>query len=353
MNRRVTLKDVAREAGTSVAAVSATLNGKNTGSTRIGEPTRQRIIDAAAALGYVPNPIARSLSTGRTGVLGLVFPYVDAFIDRNPFCSMVMNGVFTEAIADSYNLMLYTVRDGAWTTGHKIDPRVDGLVMALPAADDPMLLQCAESHLPCVAVVSPQRSDTVMTVNADDLAGGRLATKHLASLGHRRIMMLHGGDGVSTNAPRLAGYRSALSEAGLPYDEALVVKAGFDWKPAFNAMNEVLDRPRASWPTAIFAVNDLCAAGAIKAIEGRGLKVPEDFAIVGFDDTWFATTVQPALTSVRMPIKEMGALAVRMLASEVAGTPPETRNEVFSVSLTIRSSCGSTPQKTPHDLTYF
>ena len=97
---RITLKDVAHEAGTSQAAVSATLNGKSSGNMRISEPTRQRIIEAAAKLGYVPNPIARSLSTGRTGVLGLVFPYVDAFVDRNPFCSMVMNGPASLASAD-------------------------------------------------------------------------------------------------------------------------------------------------------------------------------------------------------------------------------------------------------------
>jgi LacI family transcriptional regulator len=341
---RVTLKDVAKAAGTSVATASATLNVKVTGNMRISGPTRERIIETAARLGYVPNPIAQSLTTGRTGVLGLVFPYVDAFIDRNPFCTMVMNGVFTEAIADSYNMMLYTVRDGFWAGSQRIDPRVDGLILALPATDDSLLKCCLDTKFPCVAIVTGEQPDPIMTVNADDFEGGLLATRHLLSLGHQRIMILHGGDTVSTNQPRLRGYKQALREAGLAPSDDLIVEAGFDWRPGFEAMNAVLDRPRAEWPTAIFTINDLCAAGAIKAIQARGLTVPQDFAIVGFDDTWFATTVQPMLTSVRMPIKEMGALAARMLAEEVAGRPPTERHAVLPVSLTIRNSCGSTSQ---------
>ena len=352
MKGRVTLKDVAREVGTSVAAVSVTLSGKFNGSMRVSEATRKRIIDAAAALGYVPNPIAQSLSTGRSGVLGLVFPYVDAFIDRNPFCSMVMNGVFAEAIEDSYNMMLYTVKDAAGSPGHTIDPRMDGLVMAVPPEDDPMLAECAERQFPCVAVVSPQRKDSVMTVNADDFNGGLLATKHLLSLGHRKVMMLHGGSGVSTNTPRMEGYYAALAEAGLEAPDDMIVQAGFDWKPAFEAMNKVLDRPKSLWPTAIFAVNDLCAAGAMKAIKSRGLRIPEDIAIVGFDDTWFATSIHPHLTTVRMPIQEMGAKAVRMLAAEVAGRPPQERNVVLDVSLTVRSSCGASLMATTEPSLY-
>jgi LacI family transcriptional regulator len=341
---RITLKDVAREAETSVAAASATLSGKPSGNMRISEATRRRVIEVAARLGYVPNPIARSLTTGRTGVLGLVFPYVDAFVDRNPFCSMLMNGVFTEAIQDSYNMMLYTVRDGFWAGKHKIDPRVDGLVLALPASDEPLLLRCRESNFPCVAIVCAPQPDPIMTVNADDYQGGILATKHLLELGHKRIMMLHGGDLVSTNLPRLEGYRRAMQESGVQVTPDLIVRAGFDWRPGFEAMTAVLERPQAEWPTAIFAVNDLCAAGAIRAIKAKGLSIPEDFAIVGFDDTWFSTTTQPMLTSVRMPIKEMGALATRMLASEVNGKPIEERHPVLPVSLTIRNSCGASTQ---------
>ncbi len=348
---RVTLKDVAREAGTSAAACSATLNGNKSGNMRISQPTRERIFAAAAKLGYVPHPIAQCLSTGRTGVLGLVFPYVDAFVDRNPFCTMLMNGVFTEAIADSYNMMLYTVRDGFWSGNHQVDPRVDGLILALPGRDEPIIQACLESHFPCVAVVCSPQPDPLMTINADDFQGGFLATQHLLGLGHERILMLHGGEKVCTNQPRIRGYQAALREAGIEPREDLLVEAGFDWKPGFEAMCAVLDRPSRFWPTAIFAVNDLCAAGAIRAIKSRGLSVPDDFAIVGFDDTWFATTTQPSLTSVRMPIKEMGSMAARMLAAEVKGYSPSDRHPILNVSLTIRGSCGSGAQIPVPDFT--
>jgi len=338
---RITLKDVAREAGASVAAVSATLNGKRVSNMRIGEATRERIIETAARLGYVPNPVAQSLSTGRTGVLGLVFPYVDAFIDRNPFCTMLMNGILAEVIADQYNLMLYTGRDAQWAGRGRVDPRVDGLIVALPTPNDPLLVRCGESDFPCVCVVTVPQPEPIMTVNADDYRGGYLATQHLVALGHKRIMILHGGDAVSTNQPRLRGYRDVLSDASIPIIDSMIVEAGFDWKPAAEAMSVVLDRPKSEWPTAIFAINDLCALGAMQTIKDRGLRVPDDIAIVGFDDTWLSTTTDPTLTTVRMPIREMGALAARMLANQIEGKPDPNRNPILEVTLTIRQSCGS------------
>jgi len=218
---------------------------------------------------------------------------------------------------------------------------VDGMILALPAANEPLIERCAASKFPCVAIVTQPCPDPIMTVNADDFRGGYLATRHLIELGHTKIMILHGGDTVCTNAPRMAGYRAALEEAGLRAEDSMVVEAGFDWRPAVEAMEEVLQRPRSQWPTAIFAINDLCASGAIRAIKAEGLRVPEDFAIVGFDDTWLSTTIQPPLTTVRMPIKEMGQLAARMLADDIEGKPPTVRHPVFEVTLTVRQSCGS------------
>jgi LacI family transcriptional regulator len=254
---------------------------------------------------------------------------------------MLMNGILAEVIADRYNLMLYTVPDGQWDGRKQIDPRVDGMILVLPAPDEPLIERCASAKFPCVAIVTDPCPDPVMTVNADDFRGGYLATKHLIDLGHSQIMILHGGDTVCTNAPRMQGYLAALAECGLHPTDDMVVEAGFDWRPAVDAMEAVLKRPRSQWPTAIFAINDLCASGAIRAIKAAGLRVPEDFAIVGFDDTWLSTTIQPPLTTVRMPIKEMGHLAARMLADEIEGNRPSARHPVFEVTLTVRQSCGS------------
>lgn len=346
-----TVKDVAKAAGTSTAAVSAALSGNSKGTVRVSEATRNRIVEVAASLGYAPNPIARSLSTGRTGVIGLTFPYVDAFVDSNPFCSQVMNGVFSEAIKDDFNMMLYTGESNAWNKGQKIDPRVDGLILVLPANDDPLMKLCLEQNFPFVAVVAKPQGGQMITVNADDEEGGFLGTDHLVKLGHKRIAILLGGDEVPTNQGRFRGYLSAMEQASLAVENNMIVQAGFDWKPAYAAMKKVLERPRSEWPTAIFAINDLCASGAMRAIHEKGLSIPDDIAVVGFDDTWFAAAARPALTSVRMPIREMGALAVQLLIAEINGKQAPDRSSVLPVSLTVRASCGAqTDTSMPHDV---
>lgn len=342
MRKSVTLKDVASLAGTSTAAVSATISGNSSGSVRISQETQQRIKEAAKTLGYAPNPVARSLSTGKSGVIGLVFPYVNAFVDRNPFCSMIMNGVFTEAIIDRFNVMLYTMEQAIGSSS-QIDPRVDGIVQVLPVPNDTLLKACLDSGFPCVAVVFPNLGGKIMTVNADDYKGGYIATKHLIDLGHRRIAMLTGTEEISTSSPRFHGYRDALADAGITIDEALIVQSGFNMEPGYQSMLQLLALPSQSQPTAVFAVNDLCAVGAMQAMKANGISIPHDMAIVGFDDSWLTTTVQPALTSVRMPIKEMGALAVKMLTAKINATPIENQNVVLDVSLTVRASCGASP----------
>lgn len=337
----ITVKDVALAAGTSTAAVSAALNGNTKGTVRVSQATKDRITEVARSLGYAPNPIAQSLSTGRSGVIGLTFPYADAFVDSNPFCSQVMNGVFTEAIKDQFNMMLYTGNGDTWSRGDRIDPRVDGLILVLPSVDDPLMARCLEQKFPFVAVVAERQGENMITVNADDFAGGQLGTSHLISLGHRKIAILLGTDDVPTNRPRFQGYLDAMAEHGLEVTPDLVVHAGFDWEPAYRAMKSILAGQKSSWPTAVFAINDLCAAGAMRAIKEAGASVPGDIAIVGFDDTWFAAATRPSLTSVRMPIREMGALAVQLLISEISGTAVEDRGPVLPVSLTVRATCGA------------
>ncbi len=337
-----TIKEVAQLAGTSGAAVSATLNGTRSKSIRVSARTRERIYAAAAQLGYLPNPVARSLATGRSRVLGLMLPYVEAFTDHNPFCAQVTNGVMAEMVRAHYNLMLYTgasVLNGA-KAAMMVDSRVDGLVLVIPPPDSPIFLKCESRNIPYVSILRAPVSGAV-TVNSDDFRGGQLATEHLISLGHRRIAHLTGDEEVMTSRPRLDGYRRALAEKGLPLDDSLVLQAGFDWKHGYAAAKRILAMPASNRPTAIFAANDLCAEGAIRAIREAGASIPDDFAIVGYDDTFFATMTQPALTSVRMPIEELGETAVRLLVNLVEGKAIGDPNPVLPVSLSIRASCGA------------
>ncbi len=344
----VTIRDVAKLAGTSVSAVSAVLNNTAGRHIRVSEATRQRILEAAKQLGYAPNPLARSLVTGRTGVLGLVFPYSRAFIDRNPFSDQIMSGVFEEVVNEGYNLMLHTAVGNDWNAADEkmlIDPRVDGLILVLPSPNSSVIARCQEVKFPAVAVVYATENKQVCTINADDQHGGFLATQHLIELGHTRIAHFVGDPKVSTAQPRLQGYLKAMEQAGLQPEPEWMVQAGFDWKDGYSATQRILRLPKHKRPTAIFAANDLCAEGAIRALREQGISVPKQMSIVGYDDTWFATMTTPPLTSVHMPIYEMGKLAAQVLIALVEGREVPQRQYTLPVHLTVRQSTAPPPKE--------
>lgn len=341
-----TIRDVARLAQASTAAVSATLNGGAAGKIRVGEATRERILNAARQLGYSPHLVAQSLALRRTGVLGLVFPYSHAFVDQNPFCTQIMAGVFEAAIDTRCNLMLHTALGDDWNAadeGALLDARVDGLLLVLPTPRSPVVARCRRERFPYVAVVYAPDADDLFTVNADDFAGGRLATEHLLRLGHRRIGHLAGDPLVATTIPRCQGYLAALAQAGIAPDPEWTVRAGFNSIAGYDAMRRLLALAPDRRPTAVFAANDLCADAALRALRDAHLRVPEDMALVGYDDTWFASRLDPPLTSVHMPIAEMGGEAVRLLLAQIEKKEIRERQVTLPVSLTIRHSCGASP----------
>ncbi len=336
-----TIRDVAKAAGKSVAAASAVLNGRTGGTIRVSDETRRKIEEAARSLGYAPHPHARSLATRKSGVLGLVFPYVEAFTDQNPFCSRIMAGVFDEAVHLKQNVMLFTAvagDSGAAPERSIVSPRVDGLILVLPRPGSAVLEQCRKKGMPCVTVVHRPADDTEITVNADDYRGGKLAAEHLIKIGHRRIAHLGGTPYVASSAPRWQGFADTLRDAGLgPTDEALI-PAGFDWADGIAALDRIMAMPANQRPTAVFAANDLCAGGVLRQMKKLGLKAPDDLAVVGYDDTWLAAASEPPLTSVRMPIYEMGVTASARLVSLIEGHDVPCRQAVLPVSLSVRAS---------------
>jgi DNA-binding LacI/PurR family transcriptional regulator len=338
----VTIRDVAKRSATSVASVSYVLSGRTGGSIRVGEGARERILAAAQELGFSPNPIARSLATGRTRSLGLVFPYADAFIDQNPFCVHVMNGVLKAVIEENYNVMLFTARMSDHEgVVHALDGlhRVDGILLVCPDLNGPVVEACQTRKIPGVAVVSPMIPG-FHTVNADDETGGYIGTKHLLDLGHRRIGFLAGSETISTSAMRHAGYVRAMNESGFGVDPELVVQSSFNSRSGLDAMQKLLGLSEERRPTAVLACNDLCASGAILAIQSAGLHVPDDIAVVGYDDTEFCQTIRPTLTSVRMCIDELGVAAVKRLVAILDDQPYEGTDVVLPVSLATRQSSG-------------
>ncbi len=336
-----TIRDVAKLAGTSVGSVSAALNGTGKHNIRVGLETRARIHDAARQLRYTPNPVARGLATRRSGVIGLAFPYAGAFIDRNPYTTQIMQGVFEEVVREKYNLMLHMAVGGneeGIAENILLDPRMDGLILVLPAPGSHVLAKCRDRQYPCVAVTGGTDTPNISTINADDVAGGKLGTQHLIDLGHRRIAYLCGSSSVSTSVPRRIGYLSALREHGIEASSELILDSGFDWRDGYDSMAALLELPREKRPTAVFAANDLCADGVLRLLRERGLSVPDDISVVGYDDTWYAEMTGPKLTSVHMPIYEMGVLAAQVLIAIVRGEEAPPTQHLLPVHLTVRES---------------
>ncbi len=333
-----TIRDVAKLSGTSVSSVSKVLNGSRSKTSRIGEQTRARILAAAAQLEYVSNPIAQSLATGRAGAVGIILPYADAFIDENPFCMTILQGLMREAIRHHLNVTLFTAIEGvsARNAAELIDSRVDGIVLVMPDDTGPIVDRLAKLGMPYVSVLRRPRANT-WTVNSDDYHGGRLAAEHLVGLGHRKLLHLAGNPRVMTATPRCAGFTDAAREGGA---EVVVMDAGFDWAQGYSATLESYSNGRRP-ATAIFAANDLCAIGAMKALNELGIRVPEEVALVGYDDTARASQVHPSLTSVSMGVDHLGQTALAVLVDILAERPNVLSDRTMPVSLTIRQSCGA------------
>jgi LacI family transcriptional regulator len=349
-----TIRDVAAKAGTSTAAVSAVLrNGKAT-SIRVGAATRERILAAAEALGYTGNALARALATGKTGVVGVLFPYFDTFVNHQPFMTQVISGVLEEAEKQRLQVLLQTGNGENWQDvdpAELMDSRSDGLIAIAPRAGSPLIRRCTQTGFRCLAVSYEPEDGEALTINGDDFGGGVLAVKHLVSLGHRRIGFLAGEPDSAFSVRRQAGYLQGLQEAGIDAEPGLIIPAGLDVANGQAAAQRVLDLPARQRPTAVFAVNDPCADGALRAFKAAGVGVPGDMAVMGFDDTWYARWTDPPLSSINMPLYSMGRLAMQMMAAEIQGKKLRVRQATLRVHLRIRESCGGDPSKNDFPIT--
>lgn len=340
-----TIADVARRAGVSTATVSRVLSG--VGGAR--PATRDRVEAAAHELGFRPSDVARSLKRQSTLTLGLIVTDIE-----NPYFPQLVKAVEDAAIAEGYAILLCSADDDPDRETSYLDilveRRVDGIIIAASTLGSTQGAWLARPPVPVVLVNTSVPSSGLPSVASDNRAGGRLAADHLRSLGHRRFGYLM-PPVRNVDAPeRLAGVREALATSGLVVDgpdAALAIGSG---TPTViggeTAMFELLDRsPR---PTAIVAYNDLMAIGAMRAIRRRGLGVPDDISLVGFDDVALAAYVEPALTTLRQQTAEMGRWAVATLTAQIAarsaGTAGPVERRVVPVHLEIRSSTGPTPR---------
>lgn len=342
---RPRIADVAREAGVSKTAVSFAFNSPG----RLSAETADRIREVAGALGYRPNPVARMLTQRRTMTLGVLTPQSLAVIFSNPFFALFSEGVAHAAEDGGYELHFISPLHGslALAVGRST---VDGVVAIGLSADHPEVGQIRGAGLPMVMVDSedlPEHSSVVV----DDEAGARAAAQHLISLGHRELLVLAvegpepapgrpGRNGVSER--RLRGYRAALDAAGVPLPDERIVAGRASIAGGASAFQR-------AWaagmrPTAVLAMSDAMAIGAMRAAWELGRRIPADLSVVGFDDIDLAAHVDPPLTTVHQPIRQKGADAVRLLLAEVEqqeGHRPEHLRLV--TRLVIRRSTGAAP----------
>jgi LacI family transcriptional regulator len=311
----VTMEHVAERAGVSLSTVSRILNGSAT----VSETKRRAVDKAVAELGFVPNPMARGLAGGRTFSVGVVTQSIDS-----PFYGVALRGIEEELAQASYSPLFVSGHWNADEESRCIDMlrarRVDGIIVLTGRLSNAVLNRCARD-LPVVATGrSVKAASNFYSLYFDNVAGGRLATEHLLALGHRRIAFIAGNADHPDANERLHGYRTALETAGIAFDPALVTMGMFHEESGRMAMEELLDRGRPF--TALFAANDQMALGACLALNQRGIRIPQDISLIGFDDLIASRYSMPPLTTIHHPAYELGQLAAHAMLSLLRGEKP-------------------------------
>ncbi len=335
---RITILDVAKKANVSKVTVSYVLNGHGA-KERISAQTAERVLAVAAELGYRPNAIARTLVTKRSDILAIVFQRGEYFTTWSSFTNEVMRGVSAAAVDLGYDLMLHTKNIAAEHEANALcDGRVDG-ALVLRDEGDPILGGLLQNNFPCVQFFTRTETAGAPYVDADNYAGGRLATRHLLDLGHRRIGMIRGSMRSTSSNDRYNGYRDALESAGVGVapERVLSVSPNSDMEPLRQLMRQP-DRP-----TALFVWSDEVAFACMTMIKELGLSIPEDVSIVGFDSVDRCEHSTPPLTSINQPVFEMASEATRLLVSIIRGEASDRKQILYPLTLDVRGSTGPRP----------
>lgn len=330
-----TISDVAARAGVSPSTVSRVLNGRP----GISEETRSKVLEAAKELGYYPAMAGRGLALGRTENLGFLTHHRQT-LDPGSFYGEILAGVDAEARTHGFHVLFSTDTSEKFPAMVK-EQRVDGLILA--GCDIPGdLIVALKAHGVSLVLVD-NHLDKVDSVFTDNIGGAREAVTHLIRLGHKKIGFVCEWFDDLSFAERFEGYKLALQEHGLTYDENLAAE-GLPRKEGsgYVAMRKLLER---NIPSAVFAANDTTAAEAIRVIKERGLTVPEDIAIVGFDDGAVALHTEPPLTTMHVFRERMGAMAARRLLELIEDPNQPPIHTKLSAQLIIRSSCGTQKER--------
>jgi LacI family transcriptional regulator len=337
IKRRVTSRDVAERAGVSRTTVSFVLNEVE--GVRISKETRQRVLDAAQELGYVPNAVAQALASRRTRIIGLVFSRSYHHLTSDDFLLQIVDGLLDVVRQHGIRLLLDSIENLDQADAYlnlARAKRIDGVVLSLPRSDDIELRTLVEEGFPVVLIGRLPDLD-ICSVDVDNRTAARTAVEHLLSLGHTRIgCITNGAPSFIAASDRLLGYQEALATADIPCDETLVRYGNYSPESGFEAMTSLLQEP--DLPTAVFVASDVVAFGAMAAIQEHKLKIPDDIAVVGLDDIPLSRFFYPPLTTVRLPAAELGRKAGELLFDLILRQVEPGRQVLLETELVVRAS---------------
>jgi len=330
---RVTLKDIAIDTGFSINTVSRALNDK----AEVHAATKEKILAAASRLGYRANRLAKGLRSNKTGTIGVVVTDV-----ANPFFSALVKGIAKAARELDYSIILQDSDEnyaGEQEAIHVLlAEQVDGILITPVQSDKETIASLSQARFPFVLVGRYFQDLDTNYVVPDDYRGGLLATEHLLSQGYRRIAMVNGPLHISSARERFQGYADAQARHGIAVDRSLVVTGALTVGEGFDLARSILKRTPP--PSAIVTYSDFVAFGVMQAVREVGLSIPEDVAVVGFDDVWMASCVQVPLTTIRSPKEELGRQAMQLLVRRLRDdqSTAETDKLKLDVQLVIRES---------------
>jgi LacI family transcriptional regulator len=338
MSSTLTIEEIAQLAAVSRSTVSRVLNNHPS----VRPAVRDRVLRVISEQNYAPRAAARSLASSRTDVIGLLIPRSAAMIFSDPFFHTVIQGITEACASQGYFLMLAMVTadmEQGFYNRFLRSRHFDGLIMLSSDLDDPILPLLIKDHVPLVLIGSHPYFQNLTTVDVDHHAGVSAAVAHLIRLGHRRIGTVTGSLQMAVGVERRNGFKRALLEAGLPIEPELIVEGDFTQTGGYHAMSRLIGLPER--PTAVFVASDTMALGALRAIREAGLAVPDEIALVSFDDLPHAAFTDLPLTTVRQPIGEMGATAVALLTDQIKQPDQAPIQVRLSTNLIIRETCGA------------
>lgn len=328
--------EIARLAGVSQATVSRVLKG----DPQVNEAMRERVLAVVRELGYVPDARAQSLRSQRTRLLGLVVHRAPEALAGDPFFSALIASIIEQAGKHDYHLCVDTARTARSQRAIYEEllrtRRVDGLILVESEAHDRRIERLSSEGFPFVLIGRYEPQDALYTVDNDNVGAAFMATDYLIRTGRRRIAYIGGPAGLTVTRDRLQGYKNALEAHGIPYQPALVTFAEFNERSAASAMAELLSQSPA--PDAVLGLDDLIALGALREAKRQGIRVPDEIAFIGFNDSPLCRYVEPSLTSIAVDIPALARHATETLIALIEGRAPETRRRIVPARLVKRES---------------